>query len=305
MGFAQSVAIAKSFAAEKGYSIDPSQEMIAHGASNLGSGALQGFAVAGSLSKSAAAQEARARSQVAPLVTALLVVLTILFLASLFENLPETVLAAIVIEAVSSMVRVGKLTVLWRTRTPEFWAAIAALLGVIVIGILPGVVIGVAVSFALLIHNLDHLHITRLGRSPDGSRFADLDADPQVTAVPGVLIERFEGPLIFTNAELFTSRVRQQVRAEATPVQTVVLDFEAVSQVDVTGCDAVRALNDALRQRGIHLVLARVNTSVRRSLEREDVLSVVGAENVSSTVRQAVLNVSSTRHDIAGRRHQG
>jgi MFS superfamily sulfate permease-like transporter len=166
VGFAQSVAIVKSYAVQHNRVVDANQEMLAYGAANLGAGLLQGFAITGSLSKSAAAQEGRARSQVAPLVSAVMVVLTILFLAGLFRDLPEAVLAAFVIEAVSGMVRIGKLTRLRRRRTPEFFAAAGALLGVLLIGVLPGVVIGVALSFALLIHTLDHPHIARSSGHP-------------------------------------------------------------------------------------------------------------------------------------------
>ena len=162
VGFAQSIAIVKSYAVEHDRTVDAKQEMLAYGAANLGSGILQGFAVTGSLSKSAAAQEARARSQVAPLVSAVMVVLTILFLAGLFRDLPEAVLAAVVIEAVSGMLRVGKVTTLRRGRTPEFFAALGALLGVLLIGIFAGVVIGVVLSFALFIHTVDHPHIARI-----------------------------------------------------------------------------------------------------------------------------------------------
>ena len=140
VGFAESIAIAKSFAAEHKYSVDANQEMLAYGAANIGAGALQGFAVCGSLSKTAASQQARARTQAAPLFTAVVVLLTILFLAGLFQDLPEPVLGAIVIEAVAGMLGFGKLTALRRARTPEFWAALGALLGVIVIDVFPGVV---------------------------------------------------------------------------------------------------------------------------------------------------------------------
>lgn len=292
VGFAQSIAIAKSFAAEHKYSVDANQEMLAYGAANIGAGALQGFTVTGSLSKSAAAQDARARTQIAALVTAVAVLLTILFLAGLFKDLPETVLAAIVIEAVSGMLHFGKLTALWRARTPEFWAAIGALLGVIAINVFPGVVIGVALSFALLIHALDHPHIGRLGRSQDGARYADLDAHPNFTSVPDVVIRRFEGPLVFSNAGLLTSAVRQQVDDAARLPRAVVLDFEGVTQVDITGSDTLRSLHDRLEPRGVHLVLARVSSSVRDSLDRSGALAVIGADNLFPTVRAAVSHVS-------------
>ena len=137
--------------------------------------------------------------------------LTILFLAGLFENLPEATLAAIVIHAVSGMIDVSKLARLWHTHRDEFVLAAGALLGVILIGILAGVVIGVALSFALLIHRLDHPHTALLGLNRSGTTFVEIDGHEGTSAVPGVLIHRFEAPLVFANAEVFTDDVLAQV----------------------------------------------------------------------------------------------
>lgn len=293
VGFSESIAIAKSFADEHNYSVDANQEMLAYGASNLGAGALQGFAVCGSLSKSAASQEARARTQMAQFFTGVAVLLTILFLAGLFDKLAEPVLAAIVIEAVAGMIRFEKIAALRRARSPEFWAATGALLGVIVIDVFPGVVIGVALSFGLLIHALDHPHIRRLGRSKDGARYADLDANPDVSAVPDIVIVRFEGPLVFTNAELLVQQVRQHVDAATRLPRAVVLDFEGITHVDLTGADALRRMHDSLDARGIRLALARVESSVRESLDGCGVLTVISADNAFPTARAAVEEIAA------------
>src|SRR6185503_17505716 len=118
------------------------------------------------------------------LVSALMALLTILLLAGLFADLPEPVLGAVVIWAVSGMIRPGRVTQYWHARSLEFWAALGALAGVILINILPGVAIGVALSFILLIHTIDHPHIASLGRSSDGARFSDLEDDPGATPIP-------------------------------------------------------------------------------------------------------------------------
>ena len=130
--------------------------------------------------------------------------LTILFLAGLFADLPEAVLAAVVIHAVSGMMRPTELVRLRRAHQAEFWSAAAALAGVILIGILAGIVIGVAASFLLLIRQLDHPHVGILGRDAEGGPFRDLATHPGYAAVPGALLYRFEAPLIFANAEIFT-----------------------------------------------------------------------------------------------------
>src|SRR3954453_5762874 len=247
VGLAQALAIAKSYATKHHYPVDANREMLGYGAANLGAGALQGYTVTGGLSASGAAERSGAKSPAAFLVSALMALLTILFLAGLFADLPQPVLGAIVIWAVSGMIKPGRVTQYWHAQSLEFWASLGALLGVILIDILPGVAIGVGLSFILLIHTIDHPHMAVLGRSRDGARFSDLeDDDAGATPIPGVLIYRFEAELIFANADLFHDDVLARVRAADPQPGTVVLDFEAVSQVDVTGAQTLNSVHDTL-----------------------------------------------------------
>ena len=292
VGFAQSVAIAKAYGAKNGYRVDANQELIGYGAANIGAGVLQGFTVTGSLSKSAAAEEAGGKSPVLLAITSALTVVTILFLAGLFRNLAEATLAAVVIHAVSGMIDFPKLARIWRTHRDEFVLAAGALLGVIVFDILPGVVIGVALSFALLIRRLDHPYVALLGRSRDGTRFEDLTAHEDATAVPGALIYRFESPLVFANAEIFSDGVLAAV-AEADPApEAVILDFESVPDIDSTGDDALVELQGTLHDQHIRLVVVRAMSDVRELMSRDGAMDAIGADNVYPTVREAVTSLS-------------
>ena len=304
VGLAQALAIAKSYAAKYHYAVDANREMLGYGAANLGAGALQGYTVTGGLSASGAAERSGAKSPAAFLVSALMALLTILFLAGLFADLPEPVLGAIVIWAVSGMINPGRVTQYWRAQSLEFWAALGALLGVILIDILPGVAIGVALSFILLIHTIDHPHIASLGRSSDGSRFSDLEDDPEATPIPGVLIHRFEAELIFANADLFQDDLLARVRAAEPPPDTVVLDFEAVSQVDVTGAQALRSVHDTLDALGIRLFVARAKSRVRDALRRSGTVDVLGEDNLVPIIDSALDAIEASRvgQGIAGGR---
>ena len=289
VGLAQSLAIAKSYATKYHYAVDANREMLGYGAANIGAGALQGYTVTGGLSASATAERVGAKSPpVAFLVSALMALLTILFLAGLFKDLPEAILGAIVIWAVSGMINLGRVTQYWRAQSLEFWAALGALLGVVLIDILPGVAIGVALSFILLIHTIDHPHIATLGRSSDSTRFRDLEDDPGATPIPGVLIHRFEAELIFANADLFQDDLLARVRAAERPPEAVVLDFEAVGQVDVTGAQTLRSVHDTLDTLGIRLIVARAKSSVRDSLRRNGIVDVLGEDNFAPNVDGAL-----------------
>jgi SulP family sulfate permease len=288
VGFAQSVAIAKADGAKGGYRVDATQEMIGYGAANIGAGALQGYTVTGSLSKSAAAEEAGGKSPILLAFASVAVLLTILFLAGLFESLPEATLAAVVIHAVSGMIDVSKLTRLWRVHRDEFVLAAGALLGVILIGIFAGVVIGVVLSFGLLIHRLDHPHIAILGRGRAGTAFVDVAAHEDATVIPGILIHRFEAPLIFANAEVFTDDVLAAVATAEPAPRTVILDFAAVPDVDSTGDLALAELRGILDSGGVRLLLARATGSVRGMMRSDGVVDALGPESVFPTVRDAV-----------------
>ena len=296
VGLAQSLAIAKSYATKYHYAVDANREMLGYGAANIGAGALQGYTVTGGLSASATAERVGAKSPpVAFLVSALMALLTILFLAGLFKDLPEAILGAIVIWAVSGMINVGRVTQYRRAQSLEFWAALGALLGVVLIDILPGVAIGVALSFILLIHTIDHPHIAALGRSSDGTRFSDLDDDPGATPIPGVLIHRFEAELIFANADLFQDDLLARIRAAEPPPGTVVLDFEAISQVDVTGAQTLRSVHDTLDTLGIRLIVARAKSTVRDALRRNGIVEDNFAPNVDGAL-EAIQAATTSAH---------
>jgi SulP family sulfate permease len=161
-------------------------------------------------------------------------------------------------------------------------------LGVVLINILPGVAIGVALSFILLIHTIDHPHIATLGRSRDGSRYSDLEDDTEATPIPGVHIHRFEAELIFANADTFQDDLLARIRVYEPPPHTVVLDFEAVSQIDVTGAQTLLSVHDTLDTRGIRLIVARAKSSVRDALRRNGITDVLDEDNLVPSVDRAV-----------------
>ena len=174
-----------------------------------------------------------------------------LFLTGLFEQLPEAVLGAIVIHAVSGMIDFRKLTSLRAARTPDFWAALGALAGVIALGILPGLAIGIGLSLVLFVHRLDHPHIAVLGRLPDGT-FADTTRDPSAVPIDGVLVYRLDAPLIFANADV----VVENLQLRELDTQRIVLDMESVYEIDTQGADALARLVRELSEKGVTLVLA-------------------------------------------------
>ncbi|MFC4628154.1 SulP family inorganic anion transporter [Promicromonospora alba] len=285
VGFAEGLGAAKTYAASRGYDVDPNRELAGLGIANLGSGILSGMVVNGSLSKTAVNASAGARSQVSALTAAALTILTLLFLTGIFEQLPLATLAAVVVVAVVELVDVRSLRRLWRVRTgrmvhfyqvtarADFMAAGAALLGVLIFDTLPGLVIGIAVSLILLLARTSRPRVAVLAPVGDesGRPWVDAERNPTYATVPGVLAVRVEGPLMFANAEYVRTRIRELAAAEP-GLQLVVLDGRATPSVDVTAAAMLVQLRGDLRRDGGDLALAEGIGQVR------DVLARVGSE---------------------------
>jgi SulP family sulfate permease len=279
VGFAEGLGAAKTYAAREHYEVDANRELLGLGAANVAAGLSSGMIVNGSLSKTAVNGSAGARTQLSGLTVAVLTIVTLLFLTGLFEDLPEATLAAVVIAAVVELVDIAALRRLYRVFTgpvgsrfglvvrPDFVAAVAALLGVLVFDTLPGLFIGIAVSFLLLIYRASTPHVATLGRVPgDPSRFTDVRRNPDNEQIRDVLILRPESGLFFANADYVRKTVLERA-AEAKP-RVVVLDAATMPYVDVTAITMLRDLAETLHERGVRLVVARDIGAVRDVVER-------------------------------------
>ncbi|MDF8262695.1 SulP family inorganic anion transporter [Luteipulveratus flavus] len=283
VGFAEGLGAAKTYAERAGYDIDANEELLGLGAANVGAGLTSGMVVNGSLSKTAVNGGAGARTQLSNLSVAVLTVVTLLFLTGLFEKLPETTLAAIVIAAVVELVDVASLRRLYRARTSavasinrltsrsDFVAAAAALAGVLVFDTLPGLAIGVAISLVLLIARTSRPYVATLTPVGSGPQrvWVDVERNPGHPPLPGVLVVRVEGPLMFANAEFVRSRVRR-LAADAEDLRLVVLDGRATPSVDVTAAGMLVQLRTDLARSGVELRLAEDVGQVRDVLRRAE-----------------------------------
>jgi SulP family sulfate permease len=282
VGFAEGLGAAKTYAAKHGYEVDSNRELLGLGMANLGSGLSSGMVVNGSLSKTAVNGAAGARSQVSGLTAAVLTVITLLFLTGLFENLPEACLAAIVIAAVIELVDIDALRRLWRagtgplvavapyTRRADFLGAVTALLGVLLLDTLPGLVIGIGVSLILLIARTARPNIAVLVRAADPDErgraiWVDRRRNPGISPVPGVLVVRVEGPLMFTDADFVRDRIRELTGE--TGAEVVILDAETVPDIDVTAAAMLSQVHGDLGRDGIRFGIAKGVGQVRDVLD--------------------------------------
>ncbi|MFL6296771.1 MAG: SulP family inorganic anion transporter, partial [Actinomycetes bacterium] len=215
------------------YEIDPDQELIAQGMACGAAGLVGGFATDGSLSKTSVADAAGQKSQMASLINALFVLLTMLFLASLFENLPAATLGAVVIDAMLGVITFEPMRRYFRVNRADWVFYMGALLGILFFGIIHGILIGVVLSLLLLlIFRASKPGIRRLGRDPKTDVYVDVDRYPGLEIVPGVLALRVDGPLFFADANRFRDTLNEMIRTNREPVRALVVDATAISQTD-------------------------------------------------------------------------
>ena len=294
LAYAESIAAARTFAAKHAYEVDPNRELVAMGISNIGSGLLKGFPIDASVSRTAVADSAGQRSQLAGLLNAALVLATILLLTRFFADLPQATLAAIVIAAVLPLMRTGELRRLRRLDEIDFGLAVVCLVGVLLFGVLGGLGVAVIASLGALVYRSFRPHTAVLGRLRAGGEsdedfgFRDVTRHPEGETYPGLVIFRFDQEIFFANARLFRDYVRE-LRADADPpVQAILLDAAAVTHVDTTGLDVLREVHDELADQGIVLMLARMKGPVHDILERAGLMDVLGRENFFPTVHAGV-----------------
>jgi high affinity sulfate transporter 1 len=289
IGFSQTAGDARSFAAKHRYRVDINQESVAQGMANVGSGLLQGIPVSTSLSASSLNDESGARTPLASLTTGVLIVLTLLFLAPLFADLPKPVLAALIIDAVVfGMMDVAEMKRLYRVARVDFWIAIAAILGVLSAGVLAGVMIGVVLSVGWLVYVSATPNMPVLGRRSGTQVFRSTVEYPDGETYPGLLVLRFDAGLHFGSSDALEDRLRQLSEDADPALHTAVVDFEGVNFIDSQGSDKVSQLLDLAKSAGIELRLARVKPHVLALLRRDGVIEKLGENKVFDSVYSAV-----------------
>jgi high affinity sulfate transporter 1 len=288
VGYAQSYGMAKTAAETTGEELDTNQELFAYGVSNAASGLSSGFVVGGSLSRTSTITNAGGRTQMSSLVNAGLVILTLLFLMPLFQNLPSATLAAVVIQAMTNLLIAGYYPRLYRISRPEFWYSLVTFAGELILGILPGVLVGVIVSLGALIRRGTRPGTAVIGRMPDNETYRDISLHPEAETVPGLLIYRFDSALFFSNAEYFTVEIRRYVTVAKVPVKQVLVNAETMNDLDTTGADQLIKLHEQLEEDGIRLSIAKVRDPVREMMRKSGAEEAIGPDNFHESVSDGV-----------------
>ena len=230
------ISTASAFAARTGQEIDGNKEMIGIGAANVGAGLFQGFPVSTSGSRTAVAEQAGAKTQLTGLVGAAAIVLMLVLVPGLLRNLPQATLAAVVIAASLSLADIAGTRRLWHQRRVEFLLSMAAFLGVALLGVLAGIAVAVALSILNVFRRAWWPYQTTLGRVPGMEGHHDRSLYPDAEELPGLVIFRFDAPLLFANARTFRDQIRRLAAGEPKP-RWIVIAAEPITDVDTTAAD--------------------------------------------------------------------
>jgi high affinity sulfate transporter 1 len=290
------IATSASFAARRGDEVDADQEMVGIGAANIAAGFFQGFAISTSGSRTAVAEQSGARSQLTGLIGAGLVLLLLLFLNSLLADLPQAALAAVVIGAALSLMDIGVLRRVWKVRRSAVIISLVASLGVILLGVLEGIVVAVALAI-LLFFRRNWWPFGEVLAMPEGVEgWHSEDQYPSGRELPGIVVFRWEAPLFFANSGLFRKQVLELVR-ERRP-RFVVLQCEAITDVDVTAAAMLRQLDLELNADGVNLAFAELRGRLQELVRQYGLFETLDHDHFYPTLEVAL---SEVQREMASR----
>ena len=286
LSFTESIAIARSFRKFGEPVPDANQELIAMGMANIVGGLFQAYPASGGASQTAVNANAGAKTQVAGMVTAGIVVLILLFLAPLISLMPEATLGAMLLLAGRGLIHVREFHTMARIRRTELIWAFIAFVVVIVLGILEGALVSVLISMLTLIAQANRPPVYTMGRKPDTDVFRPLDDHPDDERFPGLLIARTEGRLYFANVSRVIDRLWAMVH-QVSP-QILILDCDAIPDIEYTALKSLAEFEEQLRDAGILLWLVALNPQVLPIIRRAPLGEKLGNERMYSSLEQAI-----------------
>lgn len=291
VSFTSGMLTARSFASRNGYTINADQEMRAIGFANISSGLFGGFAITGADSRTAVNDASGGKTRLVSVVSAVATALVALFLAGPLGQLPVAALAAVLIFSAWGLLDASGMQRLKRTSRFEFVLSLLTTAGVLLIGVLPGVAIAISLALVQVLARIYRPADTLLGTVPGMAGYQDIDLSEEARPIHGVILYRFEAPLLFFNAEYFKSRILSLVDRTSPTPRWFVLSTDAISQMDSTGALAVDELCDQLQDRGVQLVIARPKLYMRKYGKPLGLGEKIGSENIFMSLREAVESI--------------
>jgi SulP family sulfate permease len=261
--FPEGILLSRAMAEKHDYKMDPDSELMALGAANLAAGAVQGFSVGGSQTRTLLNSAVGGRTQIANLASVLFLAAFLLFAGATLTPLPKVIIAAILTYTGFGLIDIADVKRIWEEHRQTAWIAIATTAAVVFIGVLPGILLGTAFSIAILLSDLAHPHDALLVRKSGSEELHDMGDDDRDKDIPGLVVYRFYGPLIFANVNYFIERLQGFINDPEQPVRRIVIDARAIPSVDYTARKKLYPFFQKLKSQGIELAVARAHLPLR------------------------------------------
>lgn len=289
VSFTESIAVAKAMQARhKDYQVVANQELIALGISNIGGFLFQAFPTTGGFSRTAVNDQAGAKTQMASIISALLIVFTLLFLTPLFYYLPNAIVGAVIIVAVYGLIDFKEAIHLWRTDKSDFLMLLATFLSTLFIGVEQGIAIGVLLSLGLLIYRASRPHIAILGRVPNSPFYRNINRFDNVEQRPDLTIVRFDGPLFFANLMYIKDKMDAILAEKAHTLRLLIINADSINHVDSSALHALEEWVKEFRGRNIDVYFTGLIGPVRDAFSKAKLTDMLGNDHFFLSNQQAV-----------------
>jgi SulP family sulfate permease len=303
VGFAQTISVGKSLGNKYGYDIDANRELAALGLANVSSSFSQGYAVSGSLGRSALNANAGAGTPLAAIVTALCILLTALFFTPLFKYLPDVTLAAILVVSSLRLIDTREIRYLFNVKITEGLLLAFTFLATLIFGIMHGLLLGIVASILLFITLNTRPYTAILGRLPGTSIFRNVEHFPEAQTIPGLVILRIDASLYFANVVFLKQRIHEICRLHAGQLRALILDASAVNDLDSSADTALHQLSQEFKKLGVEFYIAGVKAPVRAVMQRSGLYGKLGGDHFFFTIDAAVRRFQEKGGEVLQRRH--
>ena len=276
MGYIETISAARTFATKNNYNINPRQELLSLGVANFATAFSNGYVVSGGLSQSTVNDKAGAKTPLSLIICSVTLGVILLYFTGFLKNLPEVILAVIVLHAVSGLIKVKELKRVYQLNKVEFYVAMIAFAGVLVFGILKGVMLAVIMSLVLLIRRTAYPKVAVLGRVGETNHYSDVERHPDNITYKGILILRIEASILYFNAGNIQDKITKETEEYAGDLKLAILDLSAAPYVDVAGSKMLLQLSNQLQKKNIKLKIVEALSTVRDILRKQGMEEVIG-----------------------------
>jgi MFS superfamily sulfate permease-like transporter len=283
-------------ALKNNYTVDPRQELLSLGAANLSTGLFSGYVVAGGLSQSTVNEKSGAKTPLSLIICSISLAVILLFFTNLLTNLPEVILAVIVLHAVTGLIKIKELKRIFQLSKMEFAIAMIALAGVLAFGILKGVIISVILSLIFVIRKASHPNVAVLGRIGDALSFSDIARHPNNILIKGLLILRVEYAIMYFNADLIFQKIISTIDQYQDGLKLLVIDLASSPYVDVGGSKMLVQLADHCHKKGIKLKIVDALSEVRDILRKQGLEDYIGHISRQDSLTEVVAEFERDGH---------